>query len=541
MKTVLQNLVNPDESIRKNAVIRLSSVKDIRLLPILTRIAEKDTSIEIRFFAKKAIANLKEAAQASYDQASHNSVKFPTAPLVTPQATPLSAPVAAAIATPVAIAPIQVQQNEPALAEPACSSEQITAHRLSTTDPFERIKIIQELVQLKNPHARLQFLALLESEEHPHVRATLALAIGIVGEKSDATILAKLLDDENPRTRANAVEGLGLLGNASACQQITPLVKDADNRVRANALTALARFQREELLMNLSEMVDSPDKINRDSVAYALVKLELPDAIPLLERLLNDNEISIRLKARNGLVKLAKLGHPTAMNSLCAWGGNRASPDAFLRMSVLERLPVPAGLNSEDRQERLRAIHKVIEVCSDSQSLVLFRRLAMEQDTHVKASLITALGQIGAKDAFDAIAQQLKDKDPRIQANSIEALGLLDGERAASLVFPFLNDANNRIRANAVVTLSQSPHVNVVPSLKQMISEGDSGMQASAIYAITELAQARYVGLLLPLLISFSFSNKRKAHDVLKILSDQGILSAWTIFTRWGDSAIRES
>ena len=67
---------------------------------------------------------------------------------------------------------------------------------------------------------------------------------------------------------------------------------------------------------------------------------EIPESVPLIVGALSDSEMSIRLKARNALVALAKNGSNEASEALSRHaGGSRNRPESYMTISVIEKRP----------------------------------------------------------------------------------------------------------------------------------------------------------------------------------------------------------
>lgn len=467
---ILRALDSPDEENRRRALFLAAERRDERALPRLQQMAAEDPSLEVRYYARKALLYFQKVVGVRRGGAGSG-----------------------------------VEDLEADLGNP---------------DPRVRNEAVQALARQGGDAARRRAVTLVEGEADPFVRATLAVTLGILGGPAEIPALDVLLKDGDPRVRANAIEGLMHIGGPDVPARVVPYLKDADNRVKVNAYTALGKFKKMDLLKALGEMLTSDKAWRRDAAAYALVKMEIPESVPLLEYALGDDYIGIRLKARNGLVLLARREVTQAIQVLERLGGARPHPETYLSLDMLRIRSRPETPRDEEAG-RLALIRRIVEAQDREKVSMLLRQLTRESRPRVLATLLTAVGNLGSAEVLPVLRPFLGFEDRRIRANAVEAWGLLGGPQDVEALEPFRRDPDNRVRANAVVALGRRER-DVRADLETMADDPSEVMRLSAVYALVELGRDEAVPLLSSLLLDPATAVKKKALDGLRILASDG-------------------
>jgi len=356
--------------------------------------------------------------------------------------------------------------------------------------------------------------------------------MGPLGGPAEIPVIRGFLDEPDPRVRGNAIEALLRLAGDEAIVDMARALKDRSSKVRQQARQALLEADRRRLVAILQEKLASDEAANRDLAAYALVKLELPETLPLMVGALSDAEMSIRLKARNALVTLAKQGCADATAALERLAGKRGTPDEFMTISVLERRPHLELLCDPRPRERMKGVECIVQTGDAARVPHLLQVLLVEKDPYVRATIVLALGRLGARDAVPTLKILTEDGDARIRANAVEALGALSGDDVSPFLLRCLDDGNNRVRANAVVALRDYRLVDLAVPLQAMIDHHEQLMRRSAIWAITELRRPALIPLLRPLLVDRVGKVQRQAADAVALLATEGFAEAQALHVR---------
>lgn len=120
--------------------------------------------------------------------------------------------------------------------------------------------------------------------------------------------------------------------------------------------------------------------------------------------------------------------------------------------------------------------------------------LLAHPDPRVCSKAVFELVKAGRGPAL--VAQMLTHPDPRVQANSVEALwGLSDNSTRAVLLLAS-RSPHNRVAANGILGLYRQAHLDSIPQLLRMASHPNPPHRASALWAIGETGDARFLPFL---------------------------------------------
>ncbi len=181
--------------------------------------------------------------------------------------------------------------------------------RLTDADARERRDAVLELIERRERHRVGELLAALQKEDEGWVRCEIADALGKLGTAHEAgEALVGLLADPVSRVRANAAEALGTLRPRGFEARLEPLLEDPDRRVRGNALVALAGSPSPVVEKALDRLVESRDPLDQKSALFALKRFEGKFAESRLRVLAASEDPSVRKAAEEALASLV----PTA-------------------------------------------------------------------------------------------------------------------------------------------------------------------------------------------------------------------------------------
>lgn len=280
---ILQRLESPEEGERIDALLELVRVQGHVPLDRLFRLATEDPSPGVRYYARRAFATLKAAADAGQEASPTDQPGIPGA---------ASAP-----------------GEEARLAS--------LSHDLAALDPRRRLAAVRRAVADPAEAVVPLLAAALPRESAVEVRAALVSAIGRLGGPAETGLLAPFLGDRDHRVRANAVEALAAIGSEEAVVQLIPAVQDPDHRVQANAVRALAGVEGTSIPRLLRSLAIDGEVWNRDAALHALDSLDAPFALRLLAEMAGGDAVPrLRAKARACLERRAAAGQAAARHLL---------------------------------------------------------------------------------------------------------------------------------------------------------------------------------------------------------------------------------
>ncbi len=138
-----------------------------------------------------------------------------------------------------------------------------------------------------------------------------------------------------------------------------------------------------------------------------------------------------------------------------------------------------------DREAKLDVIKKVLAMGSDGELPVILEYLEEEKDTWVIASLVKAVGVLGAATHIPRLQPFLEHSDPRVQANTIEAFEAIGDDVVVPLLIPMLSKQDNRIRANAIKALVRYDKEQALTTLEAMARSPKPWQRDSALYCFS--------------------------------------------------------
>ena len=139
-------------------------------------------------------------------------------------------------------------------------------------------------------------------------------------------------------------------------------------------------------------------------------------------------------------------------------------------------------------------IHRLMELLSEisKNCFLLFQsELIAYSDPSVRASAVLLIGRVG-KNA-DLMGRMLLDPDPRVQANAVEALSFLKEDACKPMLLTAAKSKHNRVAGNAVLGLYRISELRSISMLLDMAQNRDVEFRTSAIWAMGETGDPRFV------------------------------------------------
>ena len=260
-------------------------------------------------------------------------------------------------------------------------------------------------------------------------------AIGeVAGALADETIVERMVTRLGeprvpPAERAHLVSAVGALGAVSAGLVVDAYLHAAPER--REAYRAAMRAAGERTVEVLQGQIES--KVP-EVVAAAAEFLGLsgnPQVAEVLIRLTHHSDERVREAALLGLAEL---------------GGREISR------------PAMPALKDESVLVRTAAARAVAAAGDVGATTVLVRRLEQEKDEGVLAALLTAIGQLGAKEALEVLAKYAEPggrprRTPFVRAAAIEGLARLDRMEAKALLELYARDKEPTVKRAAEASL----------------------------------------------------------------------------------------
>ena len=124
--------------------------------------------------------------------------------------------------------------------------------------------------------------------DNPMVRTYMALAMGRTGQQEYGSILIEGMNDEDMESRLAAIKALGMLGYAPAVNGIQEFTAEKySNAERLAATIALGNIGDKSIIPILQKLLDDEEPNIRWDAAIALAKLEDPSGVQVIVNLLD--------------------------------------------------------------------------------------------------------------------------------------------------------------------------------------------------------------------------------------------------------------
>jgi len=422
---VVSNLQHPDSEIRLRAVKDLISLREKSDIERLNKLLEKETDVQICYEIRKGISILRQTSS----------------------------------------------KGKPAEITDFSNNLKKVQEALESEDDEISNRAFRYIVQYRLK----QFLPALE--EHCLKRPSsyrkgllIRLMVSLGGELYFSSLVS-FLNDDDPRVISTAIEALEGIGNTRALGFIAQFVTHSNNRVQATAMKALYNLGDQSAIKLFRKMVGSSHVAYRNSAAYALKEMKIPESIPLLRSLYQDEDPSVKDKAREGLEQLADMGIEEAGKILDQDSESTGSEPA----SPPEKMSTP---------ELMDWIRDQMDPNDFSIAEKLLSRLKIEQDERLIASLILALARTGSPEIARELRPYLSSPTDRIRANAVEGLGAVLLKQEKEILIPSLEDLNNRVVGNAIIALVQDYPDQALSGLEGLSQSSNLNEQLTAVYCI---------------------------------------------------------
>jgi len=301
----------------------------------------------------------------------------------------------------------------------------------------------------------------LIADPEARIRRRAALAIGRAGLGEGLAPLQTALTDPDPEVREMAAFALGLLADKAAVTAVTAALQDTDARVKGRAAEALGligenppaplpprltRTEQEAAATAIGAMV--APLIQKGAIAQIAPDDEQWPKAPEAEAVRLGLFAFVRLK---GWDQLASAVLDASGRPVSSWW-----PVAF----ALQRIGDPRAaaplrhlLQTQGRYTRAfaaRGLGTLKDTTSAQALLTLLQQV--REDVAITASVLRALGQIGAPEARAPIAALLTadNIDPNVRVEAVAALGALKASEALPAIQDLLTDDWPTLRAAAL-------------------------------------------------------------------------------------------
>jgi hypothetical protein len=177
--------------------------------------------------------------------------------------------------------------------------------KLTSTDPVERCRALEQVVRLKATQAFEDHIHRLAHDPDPAVRARAVGALAAIPGRTTQRLVSAAVNDPDERVAANAVEAVDALSLPDRERLLRPKLEAPNRRVRATAIKALLAAAVPGAAQALVDMLEAESASDRLSALWVVDRLgtaSLRERLNLMQH--HDLDDRVRRRARQVRDKL---------------------------------------------------------------------------------------------------------------------------------------------------------------------------------------------------------------------------------------------
>ncbi|MFW6107968.1 MAG: HEAT repeat domain-containing protein, partial [bacterium] len=350
-------------------------------------------------------------------------------------------------------------------------------------------------------------MAAFASEREPTVQQAIISALGSTGERDAVPILKTALNSEDAATRRAAFGALQKFGDLLDDEFLVQFTrKEDDPQVLRKCLDMMAsrRVSDPRLLPRFAELMKSDDKSLRHAVVRCIATIPTMDAARLLCKTIKDDAYSsVRVTALNEVVARLSEKRVTVAKLERSLAHALKSDDVDVRRQLISAL---AGLKSREALPLLMQVLKkdasgvvrraaalgIKQLADPSMVPQLLQAAKAEDDTETIVVLIDLLGQISDRDVLPFLKQRLRAPEPSVQAAAIRAIGqYADASLVPFYVDRFKQSTSLEVRLTSVRNLGTAGDRRAVDVLLRALGDDNLQIRSAAVAALVQFKDAR--------------------------------------------------
>jgi HEAT repeat protein/beta-lactamase regulating signal transducer with metallopeptidase domain len=242
-------------------------------------------------------------------------------------------------------------------------------------------------------------------------------------------------------------------------------MKDSDVEVRRAAARSLANLDDPRAIPAFVEATRDSDAEVRATAAMALGQFEDPRGQPALLALLKDSDKHVRYAALSAMHSMPGAIPADAVLSAL----NDADPD-------IRQAAIGLAFNQvTDREEG---------TAPDPRYVAAFTRLLSDQNTEIRIQAVSALGEMGLKQAPAPLLAAAKDQKPEVRGAVASTLARIGDPKAVPVLKVMLGDTDADVREWAITALGEIRDQTALEALVAALKSTDPAVRRSAAQAL---------------------------------------------------------
>ncbi len=364
---------------------------------------------------------------------------------------------------------------------------------------FDKARACQQLGEFGDAQAVPALAALLSDE-----RLSAYARSGLEGipDSSAAEALRTAAGTLKGNLLVGVVNSLGVLRDAKAVGRLKQLTDDPASGVAEAALLALGRISTDEAIQVLRQaLATGPEAMQAETAAACLLAAEkqMTDghadaAVSLYDTVRNVNvPLSYRAAATRGaIVARGSNGVPLLIEQLQS--NERSIRNvALLTIREIPSDPLASALNAEVSRASVELQIQLLTAladCHNPQSLPVLQAKAASEDTAVRQTALTVLGQIGSAAQAGVLLQAVAaNRSTEESAIALNGLRRMAGTTVDADIIQALELSKVAIvRLHLIRLLEQRAATIAVGELLQQAADPDTKISVAALHALQSLA-----------------------------------------------------
>ncbi len=368
------------------------------------------------------------------------------------------------------------------------------AEALQSSNKAGNEKIIEVLAELASPSTLEHYVPLLGNDVEL-IRNGVSEAL-CKAESIDPNPLVTKLSD--PNLSKTAIMNI-LTAHKEKLRAINLIkfVFNVDHSEQVALFKIIDSVATDTVVTEIVNRIDTKEAFIRSNFAKILRKFDRPQVHHALEKLLDDENKSVRLAALDGLSHMKgeiSIDRLTMLIDDADFSVQNKAVETIVSIQHPETVAhlVP-HLKNESEYTRRAAVEVLNEIASPESIKDLFRILK-DEDWWVRSRAADALGKIGGPKVVKAVLVLLKDKDEFVRRSAIEIINSTEDESTYDALVNALTDSDWWVRERAVDGLANLGNKQAIPMLIKLLqkneaNESDKNNESMAIILLQALGK----------------------------------------------------
>jgi HEAT repeat protein len=342
-----------------------------------------------------------------------------------------------------------------------------------------------------------QFLVFLESEATPTAKMEVCRILRSMGSAASVPVLERLiLSDETSDMARYALE---IIPGEAVDEAWLRMLAGAPDVVLPGVISSIGHRRLERAVPGLASLLQSPDPGIAAAAVIALGRIAGPEAVNLLNRALEDPDVTGRIQVTGSLLRCAEEFHRRELNREAGSIYDRILaarvPDNLREAALRGKITVSSGnaqaiilgvLAGTEEVLYTAAITMVPQAFTEH-SLAELCRLLPRLPGKNQAQLLAALAGYRRPEVLSLAVAALESQDPEVRRVALETLGTLGYASSVGLLAQQASGSRYRERLTARSSLWRMKGEQVDDAvLEELDLSRDPGVQRELMKAVGE-------------------------------------------------------